>query len=506
MTEPRHESLWVATSTETSYPRLESDLTVDVAVVGGGIVGITTAFLLSATGRRVAVLEADALVGGVTGHTTAKVTSLHSLIYADLVDTWGEEQARSYGEANEAGLATIRRLAAERRLDCELDEASAYTYAAEEDERAGVEREAEVAASLGLPAAWHDEPPLPFPTYGAVGFTEQARFHPRRYLLPLAEAVADSHQLVFERTRVVSVEDGAPCEIRTESGQRVFAEYVVLATHAPILNDALLVARATAQRGYAIAVAAGEWIPEDMFISAGTPSRSVRGARMDDRDVLVVSGEGHPVGEDDDPGDSWRVLERWAQEELGATDVLFRWSTQDYYSVDRVPFVGRLKSHMYTATAFGGWGMTGGTAAALVIADLVEGRESPWQDLFDPRRLKLSSVPGLVRKGAHDAATLVGGRLRQPPASDALDELEPGQAKILRLDGERVAAHRDEGGELHVVSAVCTHLGCVVAWNDAEASWDCPCHGSRFGVDGAVLNGPATAPLEVRSTAAGRAA
>jgi glycine/D-amino acid oxidase-like deaminating enzyme/nitrite reductase/ring-hydroxylating ferredoxin subunit len=501
MADGKHESLWVATSPATSYPALGSDLEVEVAVVGGGIVGITTAFLLSEAGRQVALLEASELVGGVTGHTTAKVTSLHSLIYADLVDSWGDDHARAYGEANEAGLATIRRLAAERQIECELEEATSYTYAAEQDDRPRAEREAAVASMLGLPASWHEEPPLPFATYGAVAFSRQARFHPRKYLLPLAASLAESDGLVFEHTKVVSVKGGTPCELRTANGQRIAAEHVVLATHAPIVNDALLVARATAQRGYAVAVAAGEWIPDGMFISASSPSRSVRGARMDDREVLVVSGEGHPVGEDGNSRDSWRVLERWAREELGGTDVLFRWSTQDYYSVDRVPFVGRLKSHVYTATAFGGWGMTGGTAAALVISDLVNGRESPWASLFDPWRLKISSVPGLVRKGAHDASTLVGGRLRQPPASESLDELGPGAAGIMRLDGERVAAHRDASGQLHVVSATCTHLGCVVAWNDAEASWDCPCHGSRFDIDGTVLNGPATAPLADRRPA-----
>jgi glycine/D-amino acid oxidase-like deaminating enzyme/nitrite reductase/ring-hydroxylating ferredoxin subunit len=496
----------MATSSGTSYPTLASDLSVDVAIVGGGIVGVTTAALLSEAGQRVALLEADEIVGGVTGHTTAKVTSLHTLIYAELVDSRGEDRAREYGEANEEGLATIMRLAA--GFDCELEETTAYTFAATEEDRLPVEREVEAATSLGLPAAWVDDPPLPFATRGAIAFSGQARFHPRKYLLPLAASVGESGNLVFERTRVVSVDGGSPCELRTEDGHRVSAEHVVLATHAPIVNDALLVARATAQRGYALAIAAGEWVPDGMFISAGSPSRSVRGARKDDVDVLIVSGEGHPVGEGDAATANWHALERWAREELGAGEVLYRWSTQDYYSLDRVPFIGALRERVYTATAFGGWGMTNGTAAALVVADLVSGRESPWQQLFDPRRLELSSVPALVRKGGHDAKTLVGGRLGSVPASDALDELALGESKIVRLDGERVAAHRDGEGQLHVVSAVCTHLGCVVAWNGAETTWDCPCHGSRFTVDGAVLNGPATVPLEDRRGALspGRAA
>ncbi len=495
----RHESYWIATSPTTSYAALTSDVAVDVAVVGAGIVGITTAFLLTQAGRRVALLEADEVVAGVTGHTTAKVTSLHGLIYADLLESRGEERARLYGEANEAGLAMIMRLAEDRQLECELEEATAYTFATTTDERSSVEHEASTAASLGLPATFVDEPPLPFRTEGAVAFSRQARFHPRKYLLPLVAAVARSG-LVHQHTRVVSVKGGSPCEIRTESGRLVTADDVVVATHAPIVNDALLVARASAHRGYAIAIAAGEWVPDGMFINAES-SRSVRGARMGEREVLIVSGEGHMVGEGERSSEAWEVLERWAQEELGAGDALFRWSTQDYYPLDRVPFVGALEKHVYTATGFGGWGMTGGTAAALLLSDLVAGRESPWEDLFDPRRLQLSTVPALVRKGLHDATAFVGARFSRVPESKTLDELAPGDARIVHLDGGRVAAHRDETGELHVVSATCTHLGCLVAWNEAEGSWDCPCHGSRFDVDGAVLNGPATAPLKDRRDA-----
>ena len=503
----RQTSFWVATAPTTSYPTLSDDLTVDVVIVGGGIVGVTTAALLSDSGHRVVLLDADRIALGVTGHTTAKVTSLHTLIYADLVDSWGEDRAREYGEANEAGLATIRRLVGEREIHCELERATAYTYALHDDDRAKIEREVAVARSLGLPATLVDEPPLPFSTSGAIAFSAQARFHPRKYLLPLAASVQAAGSHVFEGSRVVSVESGAPCEVRTEAGHLVSAQHVVLATHAPILNNALLVARAEASRGYALAIEAGEWTPDGMFISASSPSRSVRAAHADGIDVLIVSGEGHPAGEAEPGTDYWDPLERWARDELGAAgEVVHRWSTQDYYSFDRVPFVGALEKNVYVATGFGGWGMTNGTAAALVIADLVNEGESPWQELFDPRRLKLSSVPALLRKGGHDARTLVGGRLGSVPGEDAIDELAPGQARVLRLDGQRVAAYRDDAGALHVVSAVCTHLGCVVSWNDAERSWDCPCHGSRFDVDGRVLDGPATAPLERHSSVSGRAA
>jgi Rieske Fe-S protein len=194
-------------------------------------------------------------------------------------------------------------------------------------------------------------------------------------------------------------------------------------------------------------------------------------------------------------------LERWARDELGAGDVLFRWSTQDLYSLDRRPFIGAIdnRSRIFTATGFGGWGMTTGTAAGMLLRDLVLERESPWAELFDPGRLEPKALPALVSKGAHDAKRLIGDRLGRAERVETVGELEAGEGEIVRIEGERLAVSRDADGELRAVSAVCTHLGCIVSWNDAEESWDCPCHGSRFSTAGEVLHGPATTPLADRS-------
>jgi glycine/D-amino acid oxidase-like deaminating enzyme/nitrite reductase/ring-hydroxylating ferredoxin subunit len=494
----RSRSIWIETSPTTSYPTLDVDLGVEVAIVGGGIVGVTAAVLLSRAGRQVALLEAETLVGGVTGHTTAKVTSLHTLIYDDLVRTFGRDRAREYWEANEAGLATIRRLCAEHAIDCELEDATAYTYADAPADSDRIVRELETATSLGIPATYHDQAPLPFETHGAIAIPNQARLHPRRYLLALANAFEEDGGLVFEHSRVVGVDDAERCEVRTSSGCVVSADHVILATHAPIVDTGLLPARANAKRGYAMAIKAGAVVPDGMFISAGSPSHSVRTATLDGSDILIVSGHGHDVGEADDASERWSRLETWARDELGAGEAIYRWSTQDYYSLDRVPFVGRLKGSIYTATAFSGWGITNGTAAAMLITDLVNGVESPWTELYDPWRIKLASVPALARKGGHDLKRFVGDRLRGERDLGVVDELEADEATVLEVEGDRVAVYRDLRREIHAVSATCTHLGCVVHWNDAEGSWDCPCHGSRFGIDGQVLNGPAVEPLEDR--------
>ena len=276
---------------------------------------------------------------------------------------------------------------------------------------------------------------------------------------------------------------------------------MIVATHAPILDTKLLPARASVHRGYAMALEAGQQLPEGMFISASSPSHSVRVAPLEGREVLIVSGEGHPVGEPGDQGarEHWQQLERWATDQLGAGQVLYRWSTQDIYSLDRLPFIGALdeSARIFTATGFGGWGMTGGTAAAMLLLRPRRGDREPMGDLYDPGRLELKALPALVGKGAHDAKRFVADRLRRN--GDDIAQIDAGSGQIIQLDGEKLAVSRKRDGTLHAVSAVCTHLGCIVDWNDAEHSWDCPCHGSRFAPTGAVLDGPATKPLADKS-------
>jgi glycine/D-amino acid oxidase-like deaminating enzyme/nitrite reductase/ring-hydroxylating ferredoxin subunit len=496
---PSHGSFWVATSASSSYRALEADISVDVAVVGAGIVGVTTAALLRAAGREVALIEAGRVAAGVTGHTTAKVTSLHTLIYDELARTIGRD-ARLYGEANETGLAEIRRLVGEHGIDCELEVTAAHTFAAVEDDAKAIEREVAAALALGLPASHVPEPPVPFRTFGAVRFDGQAQFHPRKYLLALVEQLQTAGLLVFEQSRIVDIDAGQPTRLTTETGHVVTATHVIVATHAPILDTKLLPARARVHRGYAVAVEPGAQLPEGMFISASSPSHSVRVAPFKGREVLIVSGEGHPVGAPGEQGASknWQQLERWASDQLGAGQLLFRWSTQDLYSLDRLPFIGALDktAKIFTATGFGGWGMTGGTAAAMLLRDLVEEIENPWADLYNPGRFELKTVPALVRKGAHDAKH-VADRLRRD--SHDITELDPGSGQIIDVDGEKLAVSREHDGSLQAVSAVCTHLGCIVSWNDAEHSWDCPCHGSRFAPTGTVLHGPATTRLADKS-------
>ena len=499
----RRGSLWIESTPETAYAALGDAVQVDVAVVGGGIAGITVARLLKQAGKTVAVLDSKRILHGATGYTTAKVTAAHSTAYSTITKRFGDGGARVYAEANQGALDLIARTIEEERIDCELERKSNYVYAESPAERSRIEEEVEAARRAGLGATLVEETPLPYPVECAFRLDDQAQFHPRKYLLPLAQALVGDGSHVFEETRVLGVHGNGPLRVETDRGD-LRARDVVIASHLPILDRGFFFAKAHPERSYAIACRiAPEQDPDGMYINVGSPTRSVRTARDDEGMLLLLGGEGHKPGADADTEGRYRALEEFGRRHWQADGAAYRWSTQDYSPLDGVPYVGRLTrrgDHVYVATGFRKWGMTNGTAAAIILADLILGRANPWAELFDSKRLKpLASAATFVRENASVARHFVGDRLDRGDAA-ALDGLAPGEGRLVRLGGRKTAAYRDDAGRLHALSPVCTHLGCHVKWNPAERSWDCPCHGSRFSGEGSVIQGPATRDLTRRET------
>jgi glycine/D-amino acid oxidase-like deaminating enzyme/nitrite reductase/ring-hydroxylating ferredoxin subunit len=492
------ESLWMATSRGREWPSLDGVHRYDVAVVGAGITGVTTALLLKRAGARVAVLEMGAVCQGVTGHTTAKVTSLHQLAYAELASRFDEETAQVYGAANQAAIKQIAAFVGQLDIDCAFERRPAITYTLDDEQVAHVEAEAQTAARVGLPAHFVTQTDLPFPVAGAVRFEDQAQFHPRDYVQALAENVDGQGCAVYERSRVVDVRDGSPCRIETPDGA-VEADHVVVATHLPLLDRGFFFARAHPSRSYAIAVRVDGALPEGMYINVEQPTRSVRPYVRDGQRMLIVGGEGHKPGEDDDETLHWEALAAWARQHFPVTSIEYSWSAQDYTSIDKLPYVGRLSPRargLWTATGFRKWGMTCGTAAAMILADLIQGRHNPWAATFDPNRVTpRQSTTSFVTENLNVARHFVRDRLVLP-GRDALDALAPGDGVVVRLGTQAYAVSRDEHGGWRSLSPVCTHMGCHVRWNTAERSWDCPCHGSRFTPDGTVIHGPAVRDLD----------
>ncbi|SFF89971.1 Glycine/D-amino acid oxidase [Actinacidiphila alni] len=498
------ESYWMHSGDTTRFAPLTDAVTVDVVVIGGGIAGLSAAWEAAASGRSVAVVEADRIAAGVTGHTTAKLTAQHTLVYDRLRRTRGEDAARLYARSQQDAVDHVAALAAELDIDCELERAPAVTYALDAAARSALKAEAEAARAAGLPARYVEETELPFAVAGAVRVADQAQFHPRKYLLGLAAAFVARGGRIYERSRVTGLHEGEPCRVRTESGAEVTARDVIVATGYPVFDRALLFTRLSPRRELVVAAPIdADAAPHGMYITEDENKRSVRTAPLpeDGRRLLIVTGESFTPG----AGDTHRRflrLDAWMRERFPVGPTAFRWAAQDNDPTDTVALVGRLRPgarHTYVATGFGGWGMSGGVMAGRLLAALLDGTPPQWAGLYDPLRVLpvLKEAPALLGHQAEVAQHFVGDRLRTAPA-ETVEDIAPGGGAVVRVNGKRCAVHRDADGALHAVSARCTHLGCVVAYNPAETTWECPCHGSRFGVDGAVLQGPAVRPLEPR--------
>ncbi|GLI01665.1 FAD-dependent oxidoreductase [Phytohabitans aurantiacus] len=487
---PEPRSYWLASASPEVPPPVTGLPDVDVAVLGGGIAGITTAYLLKRAGRTVALLEARRLLGGVTGHTTAKVSAQHGAIYAKLKGRFGAGTAAGYAAGQLAALDWIRSESAVLDVDCDLSIQDSYVYAEGSGHRDELKREAEAAAEAGLRAEYVDDVDLPYPVAGAVAVRGQAQFHPVRWLAALAAEIPGDGSYIVEGARALDVSGGV---VATELG-RLRARDVVVATHTPFLDRGFFFARMAPVRDLVVAgTPVDGLVPDGMYLSMDT-HHSVRAAGS----LVIVLGEHHRTGTASDALARHESLGRWAVGRFGLGGIEYRWSAQDNTTVDGLPFIGRYPfggDHLWVATGFGQWGMTNGTLAGLLISDLIMGVDNPWARIYDPGRLSVrQSAVDFARDNAEVAAHFVGDRVRAVIAGDP-SRLKPGEAGVFRQGMRLVAARRDEAGALVTLSARCTHLGCVVRYNDDENSWDCPCHGSRFDLDGTVLGGPAVRPL-----------
>ncbi|WP_035987361.1 FAD-dependent oxidoreductase [Leptolyngbya sp. KIOST-1] len=494
----RHISYWIDSTLPSSYPTLSQDVTVDVAVVGAGLAGVTTAKLLQQAGKTVALIEADRIGAGVSGHTTAKVAALQQLIYADLIEQHGEEKARLFGESNRAAIARLADLITAENIDCDFERKANYTFATDTDGLTKVKDEIEAAQRLGLPVSFVESVDLPLPVSGAIVMPDEAQFHPRKFMLAIAATLPGNGSHVFEQTRVQTVDGEGPCRVITHNGPTVTAQDVVITTNLPILDIGLYFAKTYPKRSYIVGGRiAPEQAPKDMYIGVGENYRSIRSTPTDDGGtLLLVGGEGHKVGDDSATDERFQRLESYLQKTFGV-EPAYRWSTQDYISFDKLPYIGPLTpahDHTYVATGFSLWGMAKSILSAMVLSDRILGIANPWADLYESTRPAPFVTATSIQQNLEVGTRWVGDRFKG--LFDSPDSVGPGEGKLVTHKGSKIAAYRDDSGQLHTVSAVCPHLGCIVAWNQAENSWDCPCHGSRFSCNGDVLHGPAVKPLE----------
>lgn len=479
-------SPWLDGVPETSFPALHGEVHADVAVVGGGLAGTLTAHLLAEAGRSVVLLERRRVAGNTSGHTTAKASIHHGPVYAHLRETFGELGALRYALANLRGLNLLAQLCGE--VGCDFRRLSSYLYAEASAQRELVRAEEQVMRALGLPVAYEEDVDVPFPFGGAVKLRDQGQFDPARLIVRLLERRPENLR-VFEETAVTAVADGEPCVVTASDGS-VRCRDVVLASQFPAVDTGAFFARLIPHTANAIAVTVRHPIPDAMFIGR----YAVR--YLEDRQHLVVSGARHDTGQVADDRKFYRELIEWTRRYFEVEDITHHWSAEDFTAPDRVPYIGRspFTKHLWLASGFGGWGMTTAAASALLLTGLIAGEPDPEARFFDPARPPASGLAEMLDYGLKTAESYTIGRVLRPQLRDA-ETLRPDEGAVVAHEGRTYAAYREPSGQLHLLDPVCRHLACQVTWNEAEKTWDCPCHGSRYAYDGTPVYAPTRSPL-----------
>lgn len=503
-------SVWMRTAETPTQPALAENTRADVVVIGAGIAGMTTAYLLAREGKSVVVLDDGPIGGGMTQRTTAHLVNALDDRYYELERLHGERGARLAAESHTVAIDRIEAIVNEEKIDCEFERLDGYLFVPPNDSKQELEDELKAAHRAGLTEIEFAEraPIKDFDTGRCLRFPRQAQFHPLKYLTGLAEAIKRDGGRIYTGTHASKIEGGKEAHVETESGHVVTAGAIVVATNTPV-NDR--VAIHTKQAPY-ITYVIGARVPRGsveraLYWDTPDPYHYVRLESVSEEDgkgsgkeydILIVGGEDHKTGQADDANKRYAYLERWTRTRWPMIEAIeYRWSGQVMEPIDGLAFIGRNPmdaDNVFIATGDSGNGMTHGTIAGILLTDLIQGRDNEWAEIYDPSRKTLKAAGEFAKENLNVAAQYTD--YVTPGDVDSVDEIKPGEGALIRRGLSKVAAYRDEAGVLHERSAVCVHLGCIVDWNSKEKTWDCPCHGSRFDAHGTVFQGPANKNLE----------
>ncbi|MCI1695070.1 FAD-dependent oxidoreductase [Aneurinibacillus aneurinilyticus] len=482
-----------------SFPKLTEDIKVDTAIIGGGISGITTAYLLAKEGVKIALFDASNILNGTTGHTTAKITAQHDIIYDELINNLGEEKARLYYKANDEALRFIKNTVRENKIECDFTEEDAYIYASSDQSISKINNEFKAYEKLGINSEYVTSIPLPLQMKASIVMKNQAQFHPLKYLTHLVQFITHAGGTIYENTTAVDIDNGEHPQITTRDGHKVTCNHVIVCSHFPFHDlYGFYFARMYAERSYVLGVKTKKDFPGGMYLSADNPTRSLRYTMMNGEKLVLVGGESHKTGQGIPTIKHYEALEAFAEQTFGIKEVPYRWSAQDLITLDKIPYVGHITSNhpnIFVATGYRKWGMTNSTVAALLIRDLIMEKDNPYHELYSPSRFNADpSVKNFITQNIDVAKHLVQGKLeiihKKP------EDLANGNGDVVTVNGQRAGAYRDDNGTLHIINTTCTHMGCEIEWNSGDRTWDCPCHGSRFSIHGDVIEGPAEIPLK----------
>jgi Glycine/D-amino acid oxidases (deaminating) len=493
-------SIWMATANTPSPSRLKESIRTDVCIIGAGIAGLSTAYLLAREGRSVVVLDDGLIGGGMTGRTTAHLSNAYDDRYVEIEKVHGAEAARLTAESHTAAINKISEIVSREKIDCDFEWLDGFLFAHSPDAVELLDDELAAAHRAGLAGVEKvSRAPLSsFDTGAALRFPRQAQFHPLEYLTGLARAITRDGGWIFGETHATKIDGGISARVETSHGPVVTSDVVVVATNTPV-NDR--VAIHTKQAPY-VTYVIGVQVPRGsvtrgLYWDTGDPYHYIRLQSENDHDVLIVGGEDHKTGQANDGRERHARLEQWTRERFPqAGEVEFRWSGQVMEPVDGLAFIGQNPlddENVYIATGDSGQGMTHGTIAGMLLTDLIQERKNGWDDLYSPSRIRLKALPEYASENINVAEQYADYVTAGDIKSES--ELKPGEGAIMRDGVSKIAIRRDEAGTVHKLSAVCPHLGCVVSWNSTEQTWDCPCHGSRYNAEGRVYQGPANSDL-----------
>lgn len=492
-------SLWIETTNKTSYTELNNNISAEVCIVGGGITGITLAYLLSKQGISVALLERDAVCSGVTCNTTGKLTSQHGLFYHYLVNTFGKDTAVKYLRSNENAISSVKDIIDKEQIECDFEWQDSFVYTNSEKELQNIKLEIETLKSLGFNASFCDNLSLPFKTLGGISFSKQAQFHARKYCLGLAGTLPDG--TIYERSKVVDIEKSPDGYTTTcENGNEVTSKYVVIASHYPILNfPGFYFLKMYQDKSYLIAVDTKSDLFPGMYISAEEPVTSFRTAEVNGKRLLLVGGSGHKTGDTSiDITVCYSNLENYVKSLYPKAEVLYRWSTEDCVTLDKLPYIGQFSNllpNVFVATGFKKWGMTSSFVAANSIFHEIIGTPKEDSDIYKATRFApVQNGEETANMLKQTGYSLFINKLKTPVLD--FEELKPGEGGIVSYKGKKLAMYRKSKEETIALKPHCTHLGCELTWNPLEKTWDCPCHGSRYDYNGKLLTEPSKEDLE----------
>ncbi len=493
------ESIWMATFNVPKFESLKTDIKCEVCVVGAGISGLTAAYMLLRSGKKVVIVDDNQIGGGESSRTTAHITNVIDNRFSEIERLHGAAAAKLAAESQKEAVSIIEGIITHNQIDCDFARVKGYLLF-KPDEKAEMDKEFEACVKAGVDVRISENIPIEsFKKYHSLEFDNQAEFHMLKYLSGLAGLITAMGGKIYTGTHIKNIKDGKPVTAITSSEIKITADDIIIATNSPISDYVAIHTKQIANRTYVIGInIPKDSVPHALYWDTEEPYHYVRLYKQQRYDVLIVGGEDHKTGQDNDPKGKFNNLYSWATEKFPmAENIAYKWSGQVMEPFDGLSFIGKdpeNSEHVYLVTGDSGMGITHATYAAVILDDLINGRENKWASLYDPKRITMKTAPEFISEGLNAVIQYID--IFTPPEAAYISEIPAGSGAIMDLGSGKQAVYKDIDGRIYWFSALCPHLKCVVNWNKLEKTWDCPCHGSRFSAKGKIINGPALSDLK----------